>query len=72
MNKKVIKTNKIDDVRRVLQDIGDKTSQMFEDTKDLKVCQTSIKAYSAAINAAKTQIIYKKLTGKPSKMSFLE
>lgn len=66
-----VRTTSIDDVRRQLQSMGDTTSTMFNETRDLKVCQTAIVAYNAAINAAKTQLIYKKLTGEPAEMVFL-
>jgi hypothetical protein len=68
---KKVQTIKIDDVRKALQDMGDSNASLYNETGDLKVCQTAIKAYNSAINAAKTQIIYKKITGTPGNISFL-
>jgi hypothetical protein len=36
------------------------------------VAQGAVQAYSVAINAAKTQLIYKKLTGTPIEIEFLK
>ena len=66
-----VKTEFIDDVRKALQNFGDSNATLYNETKDLKVCQTAIKAYNSAINAAKTQIIYKKITGTPAEIPFL-
>jgi hypothetical protein len=45
---------------------------LYDDTADIKAAQTAISAYSAAINAAKAQLIYKKMTGKPGQIEFFE
>lgn len=66
------KTESITDVRKALQGIGDSLNGTFESTKDLKAAQGAVSAYSAAINAAKTQLIYKKLTGTPGEIQFLK
>ena len=55
-----------------MQSIGDTLNEGFNDTKDLKMAQGAVQAYSAAINAAKTQLIYKKLTGTPMEIEFLK
>lgn len=68
----LVKTNSIDDVRKACQEMGDMLKETYVDTKDLKAAQHSIKAYSTAINAAKTQVIYKKLTGHPPEIPFLK
>jgi hypothetical protein len=70
--KKVFVTNNITDVRKAVQNIGDTLNEKFYETKDLKVAQGAVQAYSVAINAAKTQLIYKKLTGTPGEMDFLK
>jgi len=70
--KKVFVTNNITDVCRAVQDIGDTLNEVFYHTGDLKVAQGAVQAYSAAINAAKTQLIYKKLTGTPIEIDFLK
>jgi hypothetical protein len=67
-----VKTDGIDDVRKACQEMGDMLKETYVDTRDLKAAQTSIKAYSTAINAAKTQVIYKKLTGHPPEIPFLK
>tara|TARA_R110000787_G_scaffold90130_5_gene190610 strand:- start:808 stop:1020 length:213 start_codon:yes stop_codon:yes gene_type:complete len=66
------KTIKVSDVRKNLQDIGDKTSKLYNETDDLKAAQTAISAYGGAISAAKAQLIYKKMTGKPGQIEFFE
>ena len=70
--KKTFVTNNITDVRKAVQNIGDTLNEKFYETKDLKVAQGAVQAYSVAINAAKTQLIYKKLTGTPGEMEFLK
>ena len=66
------KTRTIDDVRDVMLSMGDKLNDNFIKTEDLKVAQTAMGAYKTAINAMKTQIIYKKLTGMPAEIDFLK
>ena len=66
------KTIDINDVREQCQDIGDKLKDNFDKSKDLKVAQGAVSAYSTAISAAKTQLIYKKLTGAPPDIDFLK
>lgn len=70
MSSKKIKTDTVTDIIRVTQDIGDTLATQFEKDKDLKVAQTSLSAYKVAINAAKAQVIYKKLSGKPASIPF--
>ena len=67
----IVQTEDADDVRKALQNMGDSTATLYNETKDIKVCQTAIKAYNSAINAAKTQLIHKKLTGLPVNIPFL-
>ena len=70
--KKAFVTNNITDVRKAVQGIGDTLNEGFNATKDLKMAQGAVQAYSVAINAAKTQLIYKKLTGTPMEIDFLK
>ena len=70
--KKEFVTENITDVRKAVQGIGDTLNEVFYDTRDLKVAQGAVKAYSVAISAAKTQLIYKKLTGTPAEIEFLQ
>ena len=70
--KKAFVTNNITDVLKAVQSIGDTLNEGFNATKDLKMAQGAVQAYSVAINAAKTQLIYKKLTGTPMEIDFLK
>lgn len=71
MSKK-IKTINVTGVIKVTQEIGDVLSNQYYLSKDLKVAQGALSAYSVAISAAKTQLIYKKLTGTPIEIEFLK
>lgn len=70
--KPVVKTVTINDVREACQDMGDNLKNVFDNTMDLKSAQTAISAYSTAVSASKAQLIYKKLTGKPGDIPFME
>lgn len=70
--KKQIKTIGVSDVISVTQEMGDALANQYNRSKDLKVAQTSLSAYKTAINAAKAQVIYKKLTGNPDRIKFFE
>ena len=52
--------------------IGRDVNKMWDENKDLKFAQTAIQAYNASIQAAKAQVVYKKLTGNPSRIQFFE
>lgn len=65
------KCKTIDDVRDVCLSIGDSLNDNFKVTGDIKVAQTAINAYSAAVKCATVQLIHKKLTGTPSEIGFL-
>lgn len=62
----------VSDVIEKMTDVGDTLNKQWEESKDLKVCDLSIKAFSTAISAAKAQLIYKKLTGNPDEIEFLK
>ena len=66
------KTTTVTEVRKNLQEIGDKTKKLYDETQDIKAAQTAIKAYGGAISAVKAQLIYKKMTGKPGVIDFFE
>lgn len=70
--KKPIKTVTVSDVIEVTRGIGDVLATDFDNNKDLKVASASLDAYKTAIAGAKAQLIYKKLTGSPGKIDFLE
>jgi hypothetical protein len=52
--------------------LGDKMNTLHQDTNDLKSAELALKFYNGAISASKQQIIYKKLTGKPGIIPFME
>ena len=60
------------DVSDTLLDMGYKLSNKFDSTEDIKVAQTAIAAFNVAIKLKQTQVIYKKMTGTPTKIDFLE
>jgi hypothetical protein len=69
---KRIKTQTISEVRTQLLTIADSTANVYEETSDLKAAELALKSYNGAVNAAKVQLMYKKLTGAPSTIDFLE
>jgi hypothetical protein len=71
-NKEVVKTKTVTDVIKITKDIGDTLATAFDSTGDIKVATACLDAYKTAISASKTQLIYKKLTGKPGAIEFLE
>lgn len=70
--KKVVKTMNVSDVISVTQEMGDSLASQYHKTKDLKVASISLSAYKTAINGAKAQVVYKKLTGSPERIKFFE
>ena len=72
MSRRKKQTDNVSDVRNQLLNIADKTAMIFENTDDLKAAELAMKSYNGAVNAAKVQLIYKKLTGAPSVIDFLE
>ncbi len=69
---KKVKTETISEVRTQLLTIADSTANVYEETNDLKAAELALKSYNGAVNAAKVQLMYKKLTGAPSTIDFLE
>ena len=63
---------KITDIREHLINIGNDARVKYEATKDLKAAMLAVKAYGEATRSALTQIQYKKLTGTPTGIAFLE
>jgi len=72
MSRRGKKTDSISDVRTQLLNIADKTADIFDKTDDIKAAELAMKSYNGAVNAAKVQLMYKKLTGAPSMIDFLE
>jgi type II secretory pathway pseudopilin PulG len=70
--KKQIKTINVSDVISVTSAMGDSLATQYNKTNDLKVAQIALNAYQTAISGAKAQVIYKKLTGSPQIIKFLE
>ena len=60
------------DVSDTLLDMGYKLNDKFNLTENIKVAQTAIAAFNVAIKLKQTQVIYKKMTGTPIKIDFLE
>lgn len=69
---KKIKSVNVSDVRVQLLNIADATAMLYDKTDDLKAAELALKSYNGAVNAAKVQLMYKKLTGAPSMIDFLE
>ncbi|MGL4977028.1 MAG: hypothetical protein ACRC5G_03350 [Cetobacterium sp.] len=67
-----IKTNKVDSIRKQCQRIGDTLAEKFDDGLDVRVGMAAITSYKAALQAAKSQLIYKKITGNPDIIDFYE
>lgn len=55
-----------------LLDMGYTLNTKFNETSDIKVAQTAIAAFNTAVKLRQTQVIYKKMTGTPMKIEFLE
>ena len=72
MAKKIIKTKNATDVINVTRDMGDQLNNMYQKNKDLKVAALALSGYKTAVNTAKAQVIYKKLTGNPESIEFFE
>jgi hypothetical protein len=66
------KTSTVNEVRVQMLSLGDKMNALHEETNDLKSAELALKFYNGAISASKQQIIYKKLTGKPGIIPFME
>lgn len=60
------------EVADTLLDMGYVLNNKFNETSDIKVAQTAIAAFNTAIKLKQTQVIYKKMTGTPMKIDFLE
>jgi hypothetical protein len=69
---KSIKTKNVTHIINNNNNMGDTLKGIFDKTYDIKVAHESINAYRTAINAAKAQLIYKKLTGSPGIIKFFE
>jgi len=70
--KKIVKTQTISDIINVTMDMGDQMINKFEENKDFKLLTLGLHSYKTAISASRAQLVYKKLTGKPNIIPFLE
>lgn len=64
--------HKIKEVRENLVNMGNSIRETYEETGDLKAANAAIKAYAVATKTSLVQVQYKKLTGTPKKIDFLE
>lgn len=64
--------HKINQIRENLISIGNDAKDNYDSSRDLKAGLLAVKAYGEATRTAVAQIQYKKLTGTPSKIKFLE
>ena len=69
MSKKEKKSKK---VRSNLVDLGDNAKKKYDKSKDLKAGLLAVRAYAEATRSAVAQVQYKKLTGFPVKIEYLE
>lgn len=65
-------SEKINNIRKNLVSIGDDAKANYDSTKDLKAALLAVKAYGEATRTAMVQVQYKKLTGTPTGIKFLE
>ncbi len=63
---------KIKKVRENLIDMGNSLKLVYIAKKDLKAAKQAIRAYSEATRTSVAQIHYKRLSGSPGKIEFLE
>lgn len=68
----VTKTVTVNDIRKTCQHIGDSLTDNYNKTQDMKAAAAAVSAYGTAIAAVKAQLIYKKMTGAPGQIAFLE
>lgn len=65
-------SDKISKIRKNLVSIGDDAKSKYDSSKDLKAALLAVKAYGEATRTAMVQVQYKKLTGTPTAINFLE
>ena len=63
---------KIKKVRENLINMGDSLKDIYDDKKDLNAARNAIRAYNEATRTAIAQVHYKRLSGSPGKIDFLE
>ena len=68
----MLKKIKITDVRNDCLDIAVSQKKKYDQNGSITNGKLAIQAYTAVISTAKVELVYKKLTGKPLKIPFLE
>jgi hypothetical protein len=64
--------HKVKEVSDTLFSMGHKLNDKFDSTDDVRVALAAIAAFNVGIKAQQTQLTYKKMTGTPMKINFLE
>lgn len=64
--------HKVKEVSDTLFSMGHKLNDKFDSTDDVRVALAAIAAFNVGIKAQQTQLTYKKMTGTPMKIDFLE
>jgi hypothetical protein len=66
------KGKKVKEVINNTVQVGNTCAVIFQESLDLGVAKVGLSSYRIAIAAVKEQIKYKKLTGDPERIKFLE
>ena len=66
------KSTNIKDIISKCSEIGDKAHHKFMETDDFTAAKVANQAYTNAVRASLAQLMYKKMTGKPVEIGFLE
>jgi len=67
-----VKSSTIGDLRKNCIHIGDSQYSLYIATEDLGHAAAALAGYKQAIDAAKTQLTYQKMSGRVTKVAFLE
>ena len=70
--KKKTVTKTASDLRKNSLEIADGCKDIWDEREDLKAAQVALKGYATANSVTKSQLIYKKMSGKPANIKFLE
>jgi hypothetical protein len=65
-------TKTASDLRINALQIADGCKDIWDQREDLKAAQVALKGYATANSVTKSQLIYKKMSGKPVNIKFLE
>lgn len=64
--------HKIVEIRESLIEMARAAKKISDATNDLKATLVAVRAYSEAVKTSVVQVHYKRLTGTPTKIDFLE